>query len=276
MIGSNASSLELLYLVHSRPALKNLINQIVVISYSGLLPHRITPNDVPDYHFQRLEQLRTGPQYGSSILMDSIEKDLEEAYEKGVHIGDTYYPLSDLVVELINKMELEQQKEFFNSYGMKFTKLIRRAGAEYRDAAETMIQGGIVKMVKGKFLNLEKPGGDAPGVTFSYSTPEGKNRQNYPLAFPVVINCGGFEDLHQSSSRIITSLINNKLCVVNTTHRGFEVNEQFEANKNLYVMGPLLGGIFNSKVRYWHVENAKRIYALGAMLSNILIDYLNN
>ena len=75
-----------------------------------------------------------------------------------------------------------------------------------------------------------------------------------------------------SSSPLINSLINKKICVANATNRGFEVTENFEANKNLFVMGPLLGGIFNSRVKYWHVENAKRVHALSSMLADAIVE----
>ena len=35
-------------------------------------------------------------------------------------------------------------------------------------------------------------------------------------------------------------------------------------------MGPLLGGIFNNEVKYWHVENLKRIHDLSKILTREL------
>ena len=63
---------------------------------------------------------------------------MDVAYEKGIHIGDMYYQLSDLVVALLKNLGHEQEKEFYSKYGNRFTKLIRRAGAEYRDAAQEL------------------------------------------------------------------------------------------------------------------------------------------
>jgi uncharacterized NAD(P)/FAD-binding protein YdhS len=57
IVGSNASSLEFLYLVHHKPAFKKMLNKIIAVSYSGLLPHRITPNNFPDYQFSNLISL---------------------------------------------------------------------------------------------------------------------------------------------------------------------------------------------------------------------------
>ena len=271
IIGSNASSLELIYLIKTKPAFAKLLNKIVVISFSGLLPHRITENNFPDYHFENLELLKE-TKYSSTDLIHTIEKDLDIAYEKGIHIGDMYYQLSDLVVELLKNLGHEQEKEFYSKYGNRFTKLIRRAGAEYRDAAQELIDENKLKLIKGEFLKLKKSDN---GVSLIYSNTTEKNKIEFTLSFPVVINCGGFEDLDASSSLLINNLINKKICIANATNRGFEVNENFEANKNLYIMGPLLGGIFNSRIKYWHVENAKRVHALSLMLADAIAESFN-
>jgi len=270
IIGSNASSLEFLYLFRYKAELKKLTNRIVTISYSGLLPHRITPNNNPDYQFSHLESLKKRKVYTSTELMNCVQKDLEIAYAKGVHIGDTYYQLSGLVVELLNQLEEGQQKDFYCRYGMKFTKLIRRAGAEYRDAAEDLLKEKKLELVKGRFIELKQ---SSPGfASFSYQDAARNKAVVHPLQFPVVINCSGFEELDSCSSGLINSLVRQKLCRINDTNRGFEVTEKFEASDKLYIMGPLLGGIFNSKLRYWHVENAKRIYTAGSMLVDNLVN----
>jgi uncharacterized NAD(P)/FAD-binding protein YdhS len=268
VMGSNASSLELLYMISRRIELKSLINTLCVISYSGLLPHRITPTEHPDYRFEHLLALKENKKFSSDELITIIEKDVEIAYRKGVHIGDTYYQLSDLVVELQGMLDWDQQKHFSNIHGMRFTKLIRRAGAEYRDAAEEMIRSGQVKMVKGKFLELVSSGDHA--VQASYISLPDDTTRVAPFLFAGVINCGGFEDLPLSSSRIIANLVARRICRINSTNRGFEVNEKMEAAPNLFIAGPLLGGIFNEQLRLWHVENAKRIHTLSLLLAETL------
>jgi hypothetical protein len=47
----------------------------------------------------------------------------------------------------------------------------------------------------------------------------------------MVVNCTGFEDLPHSSSTLIRNLVEKKLCTINSTLRGFEVNEEFEAQQ---------------------------------------------
>jgi uncharacterized NAD(P)/FAD-binding protein YdhS len=270
IVGSNASSLELIYLIKTKPVFAKLLNKVVVISFSGMLPHRITEHSFPDYHFENLEHLKK-QKYNSTDLIHTIEKDLDIAFAKGVHIGDMYYQLSDLVVELLKNLGHEQEKDFYSRYGNRFTKLIRRAGAEYRDAAQELIDSDKLELIKGSFSKLRK---SKSGAQLTYSNTAHKNEIDFPLSFPIVINCGGVEDLGESSSPLINNLVNKKICSVNATNRGFEVTEKFEANKNLYIMGPLLGGIFNNRVKYWHVENAKRVHALSSMLAEAIVESL--
>jgi uncharacterized NAD(P)/FAD-binding protein YdhS len=52
------------------------------------------------------------------------------------------------------------------------------------------------------------------------------------------------------------------------------VNERLEASENLYVIGPLVAGNFNSKVRFWHVESALRIVGLSKLLAESIFQSL--
>ena len=270
ILGSNASSLELLYLIQTRSTLKKQIHKVVVISTSGMLPHRITENSHPDYLFEHLEGLKSASGYNAADLFHTIQKDLDIAFEKGVHIGDMYYQLSDLVVELLKKLSFEQEKEFYGRFGNRFTKLIRRAGAQYRDAAQTLLNEGQMELLKGRFLQLRQSPVRKQEVLLEY-TPAGESGTvTHPLSFPIVVNCGGFEDLQESSSPLISNLVAKKLCRVGKTNRGFDVSAKLEASPNLYIMGPLLGGIFNNEVKYWHVENLKRIHDLSKILTREL------
>ena len=273
ILGSNASSLELLYLIDTNSDLKKLLNKIVVISYSGKLPYRITPHKNNGYEFEYLLSLKSIKKFTPVALMSAIEKDIGIADDKGVHIGNVYYPLNDLVVDLLNEMDEGEQKFFYDNYGQKFSKLIRRAGAEYKDAASNLEKAGKLEMVQGAFHKLELPAIAEKGVCVTYTLPGNGKEITYPLEFPLVINCGGFEELSNSSSSLIKAIISKKLCVANS-NRGVEVNENFEAEKGLYIIGPLLGGIFNSKARLWHVENAKSIFYLGNLLADTVLKAL--
>jgi uncharacterized NAD(P)/FAD-binding protein YdhS len=87
----------------------------------------------------------------------------------------------------------------------------------------------------------------------------------------VVVNCGGFEELDACSSPFLVSAMRNGLCRPNRTNRGLFVNDDVEASPDFYVIGPLVGGNFNPRIRLWHVENAPRIRSLAKSLAATLV-----
>jgi uncharacterized NAD(P)/FAD-binding protein YdhS len=159
---------------------------------------------------------------------------------------------------------------------MTFTKLMRRAGRDCREAADELAADGVLTMVKGEFCQLETAAAGRSFASATYINTKTTARITHPYPFAVVMNCGGFEELNISSSRLISNVVKNNVCKVNSTGRGFLVNERLEANRNLYVVGPLVGGNFNNKIRFWHVESAPRIRGLSKLLANCLLDSLTN
>jgi uncharacterized NAD(P)/FAD-binding protein YdhS len=155
---------------------------------------------------------------------------------------------------------------------MHFTRLIRRAGPEYKDAADSLAANGKLELVAGSLVRVAPCRGDS--VFFEYTDSGGRSAA-HPMRFPLVVNCFGFEKLTaKSSSRLLRSLIVNNICKVNSTTRGFEVNDRLEAANDLYIIGPLLAGAFTSQLQCWHFETARRIVPVGAMLArNLLNDW---
>lgn len=272
ILGSNASSLELLYHFQTGGKFKETVNKIVILSNSGGLPYRITDGEIPGYKFENLEKLKSGAGFTSIELMDAIRNDLKLAITNGINVGDMYYQLSDLVVELLDKAGEKQKEHFHCFFGADFSKLIRRAGPEYRDAAAVLEASGKLEIHKGSFIRAESDLENKNEVRIIYQDPSSGQAKTFPIPFGAVINCGGFEKLNDSSSSpLISNLLSKELCRVNCTNRGIQVNEKFEAGKGLYIMGPLLGGIFNNKSRLWHLENAKNIFHLSKHLSGELL-----
>ena len=267
VLGSNASSLELIYLINTTPELKNSINKIIVLSQSGNLPNRINDFQADNYEFQNMELLKDKILFTSEDLMAAIEKDISETRSNEINIADVYIQLTDLLIELLERLKDTEKEKFHCFYGAEFSKLIRRAGAEYRDAATELEQQGKLEMVRGCLLRLNNSQDSGKVAEVVYRPFDNDAEVIFPLSFPLVINCGGFENLSAySSSQLISNLVAKKLCEMNCTGRGFKVNERFEAAHDLYIMGPLLGGIFNDKSKLWHVENAKSIFYLANLM----------
>jgi uncharacterized NAD(P)/FAD-binding protein YdhS len=147
--------------------------------------------------------------------------------------------------------------------------MFRRAGPEYRNAAQLLIDFQKVIMVKGIFLNICS---SEKGFFLNYVDVETAQQRTYPVDFKAIINCSGSADLDRSSSRLLFNLVNKNICQMNLSRKGFEVNEKFEAAPNIYIMGPLLGGNVNKLIHFWQLENAARLTYLAPYLAKELLN----
>ena len=269
ILGSNASSLEVLYLINYRSEIRKLINSVVVLSRSGLLPYKICEETV-QFELTALESLRQSGSFSADDLIAAVTFDIQRAAGLKLNIADLRNAVGALVGQLIGLMDISEQEKFICRHGFNFSKMMRRAGRDTRDAADELASLGILTVVKGQFHRLEPSRSGNGLVSATYAGPECQGDVTHPVPFSLTINCGGFEELDVCSSQLINSLIDSGLCKVNSTNRGFLVNDRLEASKNLYVIGPLVGGNFNDKVRFWHVEIATRIAGLSKMLAESL------
>ena len=273
ILGSNASSLEVLYLINYRPEIRNLINSVVVLSRSGLLPYKICEETV-QFELTALESLRECSYFTAANLMAAITCDIRRAEELRLNIADLRDPVGAAVSRLTALLPTSEQKKFVCEHGVHYSRMMRRAGRDTRSAADELANLGILNTVKGDLRTLEPIQSGNGLMSATYTTAGCEGEITYPVPFSITINCGGFEELEVSSSPLINSLIENKLCCVNSTKRGFVVNDRLEASENVYVIGPLVGGNFNGKIRYWHVESASRIVGLAKLLAESLSDSL--
>jgi uncharacterized NAD(P)/FAD-binding protein YdhS len=266
IIGSNASCIELMYLLDHRPDLLALTNQIVTISQTGIMPYHISDIRHDVYPCQNLDEVKVTGGYDIHTLIEATKKDLAPAVQKGVIV-----PYVDRVIgytlELMQPLDEDSKKLFFGVYGPHLTRLIRRSGPAYKGAANSLVQKQKLSLLKGSFLNLES--GENGGL-LNYIDHDG-HQKIYDLPFKIIINCSGANDLHDSSSRLIRSLVEQNLCQVNLSGKGFLVNESFEAAPNLYIMGPLLGGNMNKRIHFWHLENVARLLYLSPYLAEHLL-----
>jgi uncharacterized NAD(P)/FAD-binding protein YdhS len=266
ILGSNASSLEVLYLFNYRPEMRNLINSVVVISRTGALPYKIC-EETPTFDLTRLLSLNRNGTLSAGELIAAITADIQRARESEINIADLQHSIGALVSQLTCTMDIVEQEKFVCQHGVTFSRMLRRAGRDTRNAADELVKLGMLTIVKGEFLRLDPSPSGKGFVSATYADSECPGDITYPTPFSVVINCGGFEELDGCSSRLINNLIAGELCKVNSTNRGLLVNDRLEANDNLYIIGPLVGGNFNDKIRFWHVESASRIAGLSRLLA---------
>ena len=269
ILGSNAASLEILYHLERHERLDESIDKIVVLSRSGQFPHCIGRNAVNKISLPALASLKTSPNLSASNIIDAVERDVHTPSFLENNISKVVPELLARVHKLLDGLPVRRKKEFYTQFGMRLTNIIRRAGPEYRQAADALVRNQKLTLISGDLIRLAQ----APDETarIQYRKTIDNELATYPESFTAVLNCSGFEKLtHTSSSRLIRSLISNDICRVNRTGRGFEVDDQLQAADKLYVAGPMLAGAFNSFLRCWHLENLRRTSTVSRMLAKTL------
>lgn len=274
ILGSNASSLEAIYNLQNARQSKSLINKFYILSPNGMFPHRINEDKIlTDFSPVNLIYLSNLKSNTCEYILEAVKKDVEIAQKEKIPVADIYDSVSHVVIELLNTLNMHEQKEFVYRYGVEIGKLQRRAGAEYLNVVERLIAKNRLEFIKGKFIKQLHT--KDKRFTFEYIDFFDEEKKTFPQAIDILINCIGAEDLNDSFSELLQNLIKQKICAVNGSKKGFEVNENFESNKNFFVIGPLLSGTLNSKLRIWHAESCPRIFFLAQQLAEYLISTSN-
>ncbi|MHB8209508.1 FAD/NAD(P)-binding protein [Mucilaginibacter sp.] len=267
VIGSNACSIEFLYLLAGLPHLTGLINKLVVISKSGLLPYHIINDSTSEHLTDNLDQLKKEGNYTIEKLVEAAKKDIGIAVKDGVIV-----PYIDKIIgftfELLQPLDEAAKKAFIGIYGMQLSNLFRRSGTDYKTGSGLLHELEKLVLLKGSFDKIQF---NHNGGELHYTSTDSQQKLTYPEKFKVIVNCTGSDDLSQSSSKLIYNLVHNGIAAVNLSRKGFLVNEYFEAASNLYVIGPLLGGNKNERIHFWHLENASRIMYLAPYLAECLV-----
>ena len=267
VIGSNASSIEFLYLLAGLPHVTGLINKLVVISRSGLLPYHIINDSTNEHLTENLDQLKKEDNYTIEALVDAAKKDISIAVKDGVIV-----PHIDKIIgftfELLQPLDEDAKKAFIGIYGMQLSNLFRRSGTDYKTGSGLLHELEKLVLLKGSFDKIDCTDN---GAGLHYTNTDSQQKLIYSERFKVVVNCTGSDDLSQSSSKLIYNVVHNGIAAINLSGKGFWVNEYFEAAPNLYVIGPLLGGNKNERIHFWHLENASRIMYLAPYLAECLV-----
>lgn len=267
LVGSNASSIEFLYLLAGLPAVTDMINKLVIVSRSGMMPYHIIDKKLDDYTCENLDKLKAAGNYTIETLIAAAKQDLKPAVRDGAII-----PYIDRVIsytiELLQPLGEQAKKEFLGIYGMQLSNLFRRSGTDYKGGEAVLHEIEKLTLLKGGFISVDAV---ENGGMLNYTDPDTGVQKKYAIPFKVVINCTGADDLDKSTSRLIYNLVHNGIAKVNLSGKGFYVNEKFEAAPNLYIMGPLLGGNMNERIHFWHLENASRLMYLAPFLAECLL-----
>ena len=275
IIGSNASALETIYSLNNLPQVANSIDKFIIVSPSGAFPHRITDSPTSStYVAKNLQLLLMRSNFTAKQIYQAVKQDVRIALDNNETIDSTYPIVSREVIKALNRLEHNEQKEFVIKYGVKIGKFQRRAGIDYLNVVDKLMFEGKLEFIKGKFIGI-MPISDG-NFGFKFVTPISEQPQLYTNPVRIIINCAGFQDLTKSSSPLINSLIQQGICTPNDSKCGFEINENFEAQQNLYLMGPLIAGNINDRFKVWHAESCGRIFNFSRNLAEILVEDINS
>lgn len=270
IIGSNASALETIYSLNNLPEAAQLIDKFVVVSPSGTFPHPIKNIPVSTtYIAQNLDLLLQQDNFTAKQIYEAVQQDVAAALANNETVDGTYRLISQKVIQALNQLSYPEQKQFVIEYGIKIGKFQRRAGLDYLNVVGKLVLEDRLKFIKGKFasiISLTKKQFGFEYIPLNSSQPE-----MFTTPVQVIINCAGFQDLTQSSSPLINNLIQQGICTPNDSRGGFEMNENFETQQNFYLMGPLVAGNINDKLRVWHAESCGRIFNLSHSLAEVLL-----
>ena len=244
-----------------------VFSKFIVVSPNGEFPHRIEPPSA--YEPKHLKALQESENITAEEIFIAVKKDVDCALAQNETIGGTYAAISKGVIDGLNELSPAEQKLFVSVYGVAIGKFQRRAGADYLNVIEQLIEEGKLEFIKGKFVKtISLPSG---GIGFEFSDSNSSENQIFATPVKIVINCAGFQDLLASSSTLISNLIRYEICVPNDSKNGFKINENFETRKNFYLMGPLVAGNMTPKFKVWHAESVPRIIHLSKMLAEALV-----
>jgi uncharacterized NAD(P)/FAD-binding protein YdhS len=270
IVGSNASTLDILYALNNSPAAVSLIEKFIIISPNAAFPHRINFDIISGiYSPAHLLALVKTESFTAKQILTAVEQDVAAATADNINISDIYSDISKLVIQALNQLNVDEQKQFVCKYAVEIGKLQRRAGAEYLDVVDRLVAQGKLEFIKGKFVKcVSRADSDAKCEYI-----DGKTQVKTVLDAPVgvVINCAGFQDVTKSSSILIQNLIRRNICMPNDSKRGFTIDKKFEMSKNCYLMGPLVAGNIDGDFKIWHAESCQRIINLSKQLAEALI-----
>jgi uncharacterized NAD(P)/FAD-binding protein YdhS len=271
MVGSNAGTLDTLYSINNSTETVNLIDKFVIVSPNAAFPHRITRGIVElGYIPQNLLDLVSTKSFTAKQIFTAVAQDVAAATAKNINVSDIHGDISKVVMQALNLLNPDEQKQFVVKYAVEIGKLQRRAGGEYLDVVQNLRNLDRLEFIKGKFVKYSTL---ATGVAnCEYLDSEDSQQKVVDASVSVIINCAGFQDVTKSSSPLINNLIKRGICIPNESHRGFVCDKNFTAGKNCYLMGPLVAGNMDGSFKVWHAESCQRIINLSQQLATTLLE----
>jgi len=273
IIGSNASCVELIYNLNEE-LLQN-IEKIKVLSTSGKFPILLEENETGIKHlvFDNIDKVLNKQNPTADQLIKAAQQDFDKLIISNTNSSLIVQQITQKVIQLLDLLPFIEQEEFVYKHGATYIKMLRKVEKEYGNKLYSLTNSGKVELIKGHFQSVDFL--VHHGIGQIKYIDEAKKTQLLPN-IACIINCSGFENIHESTDILIQNLLRRKIIIPTQSLKGIKVNESFKANNNLYIMGPLLAGNINNKMRLWHAESATRIFNLSSLLAKHLYKHLHS
>ena len=171
------------------------------------------------------------------------------------------------VGNLVGKLSRDEKFNFISFHGVEIGRLQRRAGQEYTQPINDLINKNKLSVMKGKFLKFSSNNTE---VELSLDGQDDVIRKNYDI----VINCSGSSGLsNKQLSPLLQQLKKSGMCIPTSSNHGFTVGDNFDVMAGFYINGPLLAGNVVKEMGIWHVEHCGRIISFAKKIAhNIITD----
>ena len=279
LVGTNASALEMLYRLNGTRASK--IGKFVLLSPSGGLPWRYGGrgnNDI-DPSTESLDRLASKSNLDADDVLEAAVNDNEINRSRGISFPRTYQAIWSAIWTPMSRLSNEEKKRFACHQGAVLGRCQRRMIDEYADLVDELKANGRITIVAGALKSIA-PNGNAQQAPFlnlkvGYTDSSG-DEATIPETIQIAINCSSPEKVDgHISSTLLRNLLQSGLVTANPSLRGLEVDDSFQANRGLYVLGPLLAGNIVANNMIWHLESCPRILGLSTKLVDVWIRELS-
>lgn len=267
VIGSNASCVEFIYNLNEE--LLHNIGEIKVLSKSGKLPLLLSQNEIEIKHlvFDKLDKELNKKNSTANHLIKAAQQDFDNLIAINKNSSSIIQGITQKVIQLLDSLSFSEQEQFVFKYGQDYIKMLRKVEKDYGNKLYSLTALGKIRLIKGNLECIDfSQNNDREQVTYT----DGRRNPKHLNNLASIINCSGFENIKNSTDQLIQNMLKRNIITPTQSLKGIKVNENFRAHNNLFVMGPLLAGNINTKMRLWHAESATRIFNLSSLLAQHL------
>lgn len=264
VIGSNAAALDAVYMLGTDIALIDMIDNIDVVSKSGILPEVMTGKK-PAFSPFNVLSLKDGQIKTADSLWNAIVSDHVGAKEHGYSSYDIAPVLRQAVKEALKTFSTVEEQWFVDIYSLQLLRLTRSSGPEYRTVFDGLLSSEKLRILSATVRHVEACAG---GHIFEFEREA--DHSSIKRTYAAVLNCSGPAYLNESADKLIRNLLDEGLVSVNSSRRGIVSDADFQAGDNIYIIGPLLAGNAIDGNVIWHLESSWRISELAPKLGQKL------